>query len=219
MVELACKDAVFHFNKKHLEDPTVPMWTIKTGGQSYYITHLSSNIPWSTKETPGNESTKGSIKFKNCKLVINDENEATLTHLTKEDKERLKKANGPYARILINSNFAAIKRYMDEQNVNYSTVRKISGGCGTLFFVCDIYRKEDAALLALVFYNNYRVLQPNELYYKWYDEMDTKEKEKSLWDKLAGKLTGNNDSHVGDDEDSMSNADESDWNFDDDEEE
>ena len=46
MVELACRDAVFHFNKKHLEDPTIPMWVIKTGGKTYYIHHLTSNIGW-----------------------------------------------------------------------------------------------------------------------------------------------------------------------------
>ena len=72
--ELACKDVVFHFNKKHLEDPAIPMWVLKTKGESYYVNHVDCNMPWSTKETPDNSHTKGSLKVKDCLLVIDDEN-------------------------------------------------------------------------------------------------------------------------------------------------
>jgi len=78
MLTLTCKNVVFHFNKKHLEDDTVPMWVIKTHGETYYVNHVSGNIPWSTKETPDSTHTKGSIKFRNCKLIIDDENCATI---------------------------------------------------------------------------------------------------------------------------------------------
>ena len=71
--ELACKDVVFHFNKKHLEDPSIPMWVLKTKGESYYVNHVDCNMPWSTKETPDNSHTKGSLKVKDCLLVIDDE--------------------------------------------------------------------------------------------------------------------------------------------------
>jgi len=62
---------IFHFNKAHLTDSNIPMWTIKHKGQSYYINHLDVNpgVGFSTKETPINEHTKGSIKFK-AKLEI-----------------------------------------------------------------------------------------------------------------------------------------------------
>lgn len=30
----------FHFNKKHLEDPTVPMWVVKCRGDTYYVHHV-----------------------------------------------------------------------------------------------------------------------------------------------------------------------------------
>ena len=63
-IEYACKDLVFHFNKKHLEDETIPMWVVKTHGETFYVDHVSADIAWSTKETPNNSHTKGSIKFK-----------------------------------------------------------------------------------------------------------------------------------------------------------
>lgn len=55
MIEVACRECVFHFNKKHLEDETVPMWVIKTRGKTYYCNHVSANIPWTTKEYPEQE--------------------------------------------------------------------------------------------------------------------------------------------------------------------
>lgn len=56
------------------------MWVIKTGGKTYYVNHVSATTPWSTKETPDNEHTKGSIKFKDVTLVI-ENNEAIITPL------------------------------------------------------------------------------------------------------------------------------------------
>ena len=48
------------------------MWVIKTKGQTYYVNHVTSSVPWTTKETPDSEHTKGSIKFKNVTLTIKD---------------------------------------------------------------------------------------------------------------------------------------------------
>ena len=54
------------------------MWVIKTCGETYYVNHIAADCPWSTKETPNNPSTKGSLKFKNCHII--DENlDATIT--------------------------------------------------------------------------------------------------------------------------------------------
>ena len=59
-------EIIFHFNKKHLEDPTIPMWVIKCRGDTYYVHHVdvSPGVGFSTKETPDNPHTKGSIKIK-----------------------------------------------------------------------------------------------------------------------------------------------------------
>lgn len=48
------------------------MWVIKAKGQSYYVNHVECNCPWSTKETPDNPGTKGSIKIKNVNVRIED---------------------------------------------------------------------------------------------------------------------------------------------------
>lgn len=66
---------MFHFNKKHIEDPTIPMWVVKCRGDTYYVNHVdvSPGVGFSTKETPDNPHTKGSIKFK-ANLGIEEEN-------------------------------------------------------------------------------------------------------------------------------------------------
>lgn len=66
------QDIVFHFNKKHLEDSKIPMWVVKSKGTTYYIDHLDSRIGFSTKETPDNSHTKGSIKFKGMLTITQD---------------------------------------------------------------------------------------------------------------------------------------------------
>lgn len=64
---------VFHFNKKHLVDPLVPMWVVKCRGQTHYVRHVDFDVgKFSTKETPDNPHTKGSLKFKGH-LFISDE--------------------------------------------------------------------------------------------------------------------------------------------------
>lgn len=68
-------EIIFHFNKKHLEDSTIPMWVIKCKGETHYVHHIDVNpgVGFSTKETPDNPHTKGSIKFKaNLKIENND---------------------------------------------------------------------------------------------------------------------------------------------------
>jgi hypothetical protein len=47
------------------------MWVIKAKGETYYVDHvdMESGVGFTTKETPDNPSTKGSIKFK-AKLKI-----------------------------------------------------------------------------------------------------------------------------------------------------
>ncbi len=56
-------------------DSNVPMWVIKCRGDTYYVHHVdvSPGVGFSTKETPDNPSTKGSIKIKG-QLTITEEN-------------------------------------------------------------------------------------------------------------------------------------------------
>jgi hypothetical protein len=70
---------VFHFNKHHLADPSVPPWVLKIKGETYYVSHVSSAAPWSTKETPNNPHTKGAIKFKDVTVTLGDDGCAEIT--------------------------------------------------------------------------------------------------------------------------------------------
>ena len=54
------------------------MWILKTKGTTYYVQHVNANVGWTTKETPDNSHTKGSLKFKNVDIIIDDLNEATI---------------------------------------------------------------------------------------------------------------------------------------------
>lgn len=55
---------VFHFNKASVGDPTIAPWVVKARGVTHYVWHLKSAIGFSTKETPDNPHTKGSIQFR-----------------------------------------------------------------------------------------------------------------------------------------------------------
>ncbi len=68
------RNIVFHFNKIHLQDTSIPMWVVKVKGQTYYINHLDSEVGFSTKETPLSEHTKGSLKFKGTITIYKEEN-------------------------------------------------------------------------------------------------------------------------------------------------
>jgi hypothetical protein len=48
------------------------MWVLKLKGQTFYVDHVDCNIGFSTKETPDNSHTKGSIKLKKCSVEIVD---------------------------------------------------------------------------------------------------------------------------------------------------
>lgn len=61
----------------HLSDSTIPMWVVKCKGETYYVNHLDSKVGFSTKETPDNPHTKGSLKFKG-KLSIDENNVAYI---------------------------------------------------------------------------------------------------------------------------------------------
>lgn len=61
---------IFHYNKAHNTDPTIPTWVIKHKGQTYYVWHIESEVGFKTKETPDSPHTKGSIQFKGKLEII-----------------------------------------------------------------------------------------------------------------------------------------------------
>jgi hypothetical protein len=74
-------EIIFHFNKMSLQDPNVPMWVIKAKGETHYVDHvdMESGVGFSTKETPDNPSTNGSIKFKAKLRIEKQDNRVVAT--------------------------------------------------------------------------------------------------------------------------------------------
>ena len=68
---------IFHFNKGHLQNADVPMWTIKHRGQTYYVNHVTvePGIGFRTKETPESSHTKGSLQFSGRLKIFKNGNE------------------------------------------------------------------------------------------------------------------------------------------------
>ncbi len=170
MLELACKEAVFHYNKKSLEDPTVPAWVVKAKGKSFYVNHVISNMPWSTKETPDNDATKGSIKFKDALLTIDDDNCANLTVLTSVDAARLRAKERGYTRILITRENKVVE-YLKDHGIRFTPFKMISGSCGSRYYICDIIDPDDVVMMRIgLEQHSFRVLNENETYYMAYDD-------------------------------------------------
>ena len=171
-IEYACKDIVFHFNKKHLEDQTIPMWVLKFHGETYYVNHVECNVPWSTKETPDNSHTKGSIKVKDCLLQISDSNEATISKITPVDRARIRNAKRGITRVVISYRYIdLLKNAIKNHEIKHGPFKSIGGACTTTFYITDIFDKEDITMLSLSLgHTDFRILKPNEGYYKVYDD-------------------------------------------------
>ena len=163
---------MFHFNKAHLTDQTIPMWVLKFHGETLYVNHVDCTIPWSTKETPDNSHTKGSIKVKDCLLTVDDENNATLSKLTIVDKVRLRNQKLGVTRVIVSGqHINTLRTALKAQNVKHSPIKSIGGACTTTFYITDITDKAQFTMLSLVMGNtDFRILKPNESYYKVYDD-------------------------------------------------
>lgn len=167
-IEFACKDVVFHFNKKHLEDETIPMWVLKFHGETYYVNHVNAKLPWSTKETPDNSHTKGSLKFKNVLVTIDESNEATLTELTIYDKFRLRNQKLGITRIIF-SYGSDMHNALKVNEFKHTPFKNITGACSSTFVVCDMLDKAEVTFATLKY--NFRTLTPTESYYQAYDNV------------------------------------------------
>lgn len=174
---------VFHFNKKHLEDDTIPMWVIKLRGETFYVEHVNCSVPWSTKETPDNNHTKGSIKIKNCLVRIDNQNVAHITELTPEDKKRLKKKLN-LTRIITSFGYK-LKQLLNEFEIKHEKIKIFSGGCYTTWYVVDLHDKNDFFQLKFSMpKSDIRILMPNEDYYKLYDKDYDDSYDEEQWEDL-----------------------------------
>ena len=154
---------VFHFNKKHLEDATIPMWVLKLRGETFYVNHVDCSVPWSTKETPDNAHTKGAIKVRDCTVTIDDDNCATIRPATAED----------HAAYVKSQTVRVITEYGSKlrtavANMAHGAIKLAGGGCGTTWYITDIPSMRHFLILQMQI-PDVRILKPNEDYYKQYD--------------------------------------------------
>jgi hypothetical protein len=77
-LEVESKNIDFHFNKKSMEHEFIPMWVVKAKGKTYYVHHMECLAGFTTRETPDNPKTKGSLRVKRGTLVIDAEGNAVI---------------------------------------------------------------------------------------------------------------------------------------------
>ena len=146
------------------------MWVLKFHGETLYVNHVECQIPWSTKETPDNPHTKGSIKVKDCLLRVNDDNEATISTLTLIDKIRLRNQKLGITRIMFRPS-SEIHKALQKNEYKHSPFKNILGRCATGFVICDLLDRRDLMLAGLKYTKDFRIVKPNESYYQMYDNV------------------------------------------------
>jgi len=149
-------------------------------GQTYYVDHVSANLPWTTKETPTNVRTKGALKFKDCNLQILEDNTAVINRLTDVDIARIKHQSRGLVRIITGA--LALDKIMETikfQGMWHGAIKRIGMGCGSVAYLVDIKEKE-MLVLTLIHKDDFDVIQPNHPYFKLYD--DNVAREESLED-------------------------------------
>jgi len=143
------------------------MWVVKAHGVTFYVNHVTADMPWSTKETPGNEKTKGSIKFKKCKLSIDSDNNATISRLGIADAW-LQHPERRAGRILFTYGGVMHKALMAKE-FEHSKLKNVEGSCGSSFVICDLRDERELTFAGIKYANLFRILAPNESYYQAYD--------------------------------------------------
>lgn len=144
------------------------MWVLKFHGETYYVNHVDCNVPWSTKETPLNDHTKGSIKVKNCLLTIDQDNCAIISQLSLIDKIRLRNKKLKITRVLTSIN-SVFHQALIKKEFSHSPFKKVVGACSSTFIVCDMLIESEVTMAMLKYQGQFRILQPNEQYYQAYD--------------------------------------------------
>jgi hypothetical protein len=159
------------------------MWVLKTHGKSFYVDHVNCEISWSTKETPDNSHTKGSIKIKDCLLTIDEANTATISKLTIFDKIRLRNQRLGITRVIVHEQHGhAFRRYLKDLEIKHGPIKAIGGACTSTFYITDILEESHMTALALALVGtSFRELMPNEGYYQYYDKGKDRDEE-FLWE-------------------------------------
>jgi len=147
------------------------MWVLKTHGETFYVNHVTADMPWSTKETSDNPHTKGSLKFKEVLLTIDENNCASLSKLSVIDKIRLRNQKLGITRIMFRPQ-TDVHKALQKNEVKHSPFKNIEGACSTSFVICDILKKEDMTFFGLKYAGQFRILMPNEGYYQFYDSKE-----------------------------------------------
>jgi len=145
------------------------MWVLKFHGETLYVKHVDCTVAWSTKETPDNSHTKGSIKVKDVLLRINDLNEAQISQLNLVDKFRLRNQKLGITRIMFRPHGEMHKALLANE-YKHGPMKHIRGACASAFVVTDLLSKKEV-LLARIKYDDWRELKPNESYYQQYDNV------------------------------------------------
>jgi hypothetical protein len=146
------------------------MWVLKTHGETFYVNHVDANMPWSTKETPDNPHTKGSLKFREVLLTIDENNCATLRELNIYDKFRLRNQKLGITRIMFRPD-CDLHQALMKNEFRHSPFKNIRGACASSFVICDLLEKSDATFVGLKYQDQFRILAPNESYYQDYDNV------------------------------------------------
>ena len=175
MITINAPDVVFHFNKKSLQDPSVPPWILKAKGKSWYVQHVTCDLPWSTKETPDSAHTQGSIKVKKACVTIDDQNHAHITSGSMHTPESTDQIPEP---ILIGWTDPNIHDHV--HMFAHGLIKTLDGGdCGRDWHVCEIYSDSDWTEINLALHPHVRRFMPNEWQYTEYlnphvdsDELD-----------------------------------------------
>jgi hypothetical protein len=145
------------------------MWVLKFHGETYYVNHVECNVPWSTKETPDNSHTKGSIKVKDVLITIDDDNNANLTNLTIFDKIRLRNQKLGITRIMFRPH-SEMHKALQKNEFKHSPFKNISARCTTGYVICDLLDKAELTFATLK-YDDFRIVKENESYYREYDDV------------------------------------------------
>ena len=146
------------------------MWVLKTHGETFYVDHVDANMPWSTKETPDNFHTKGSLKFREVLLTIDENNCATLRELNIYDKFRLRNQKLGITRIMFRPH-TELHKALQKNEMKHAPFKFIRGACASTFVICDLLNKSEATYAGLKYQGQFRILMPNEVYYQEYDNV------------------------------------------------
>lgn len=91
---------VFHYNKAHNQDARVPPWVVKSEGQTHYVHHFTSEIGFSTKETPENEATRAALMVRGGVLELHRVGEELHARIVPERERVEEQPLPPGVRVL-----------------------------------------------------------------------------------------------------------------------